>query len=839
MNLQCPSSRELRALIEDQLTEAELCHVDEHVAGCLRCQDQLDTMTDDGLTNTLAFYAVQSDNLLRAIQNLKSGQGSSSIEELPHTAYAPHFPDAPTREGPLGAIGRYKVVRQIGSGSAGLLFEAWDVELQRKVALKLLKGAAETSEAQATRLLREARALVQLDHENIVKVYDAVERSDVAPFLVMELVEGGSLADTLRRRNRIKPTEAAKLTLQAANGLEAAHQKGLIHRDVKPSNLLLRKTDKATQLCVADFGLVRLQDADSTLTKTGELAGTPAYMSPEQVVCREELDARTDVYSLGCVLYELLTGAQPFDGTVRMVLWQAVHEDPKPPSKFDDAIPKDLETICLTAMAKNRDRRYESCQHMASDIQRFLHNEKIVAKRPGTLNRLWRIARQRPVQSTIASASVVVFLVVTLVSSIAAYRLSAAQSKIEAAAQRAEQGREVALDAMEAIVFDAYDALDKADTDPDALQIQLLESAARGLSKIDDSDNPDTLLKRAETHQRLARAMWRLDHLKRALAQVNNAESLLARAVQLTARSDAIQVLELQIVAIKSTIQFELESPEFTTTLEAGLALFEQITGGEQSTASEQTTGSEQGRKVWEAGTSLYQDQAYWLSSNQRDPSPAFSKAIELHKQLGPIERLDYQNQALRLQLMEERADEHYSASDHAQALKAFDMLLNVSQRLQTADQSGNLTASLSADYRYYLASAYSGRGSCFAETGRRKLALQSFENGFSQFDDFRDDLISIGDSLIVAEAICSHALELYQTPEEDRQAIVWAKRSVTVADASYRAFVGVYPEADLLSERILARQVLASFQEALNDSAGKQTTDMEIRRLVTERKLL
>jgi len=426
-----------------------------------------------------------------------------------------------------------------------------------------------------------------------------------------------------------------------------------------------------------------------------------------------------------------------------------------------------------------------------------------------------------------------VILIATFISSIAAYRLSVAQAKIEEAAAQAEQGREVALDAMEAIVFDAYDALDKADTDPDALQIQLLESAARGLSKIDDSDNPDTLMKRAETHQRLARAMWRLDHLKRALAQVKNAESLLARAVQLAPRSEAIKALELQIVAIKSTIQFELGSPEFVSTLDAGLALFEQNDGREQS------NGSEQNRKILEAGTSLYQDRAYWLSSNQRDPSQAFSKAVELHRQLGPIEQLNYQNQALRLQLMEERADEYYNVSDHAQALKAFDMLLVVSERLQTADQSGHPRANLLADYRYYLASAYSGRGLCFAETGRRKLALQSFENGFAQFDDFRDNLVSIGDSLIVAESICRQALELYQEPDENRQAIVWAKRSVAVADASYRAFLGVYPEADLLSERILARQVLASLQEAFNDSAGKQTTDMEIRRLTTERKLL
>jgi serine/threonine-protein kinase len=240
-----------------------------------------------------------------------------------------------------------------------------------------------------------------------VRVYAAGTTPRGLPYLVMEYLAGPTLAQFLQSRP-LEPRQAAELLAQAARGLAAAHAAGLIHRDLKPANLLLEGETGRVKL--VDFGLARLAEQPSGLTRESAIAGTPAYMSPEQARGQTELDGRTDVYSLGVTLYETLTGEAPFRGKPHLVLQQILHEEPRPPRRLNDAIPRDLETICLKAMAKEQSRRYPSAAALGDDLGRWLRGEPIQARPIGRAGRLWRWCRRNPVPAGLTAALVLVFL---------------------------------------------------------------------------------------------------------------------------------------------------------------------------------------------------------------------------------------------------------------------------------------------------------------------------------------------------------------------------------------------------------------------------------------------
>lgn len=183
------------------------------------------------------------------------------------------------------------------------------------------------------------------------------------------------------------------------------HQAGLIHRDIKPSNLLLDESAEAPRVLVGDFGLVHDACVESNLTRSGDLLGTPAYMSPEQIENVRGIDARSDIYSLGCVLYQLLTGQAPFAGTVRMVLWQVLHGEPRPPRQLNERVPWQLEAICVKAMSKDRRDRHASALDFADDLQRFLGGQSTMARPIGYRRRLARLVRCHPVAAVSVGAA--------------------------------------------------------------------------------------------------------------------------------------------------------------------------------------------------------------------------------------------------------------------------------------------------------------------------------------------------------------------------------------------------------------------------------------------------
>ena len=307
--------------------------------------------------------------------------------------------------GDLPRIPGYDVETLLGRGGMGVVYKARHRRLNRPVALKMLIAGAYAGPNERARFQREAEAVASLNHAKIVAVYDVGDHEG-CPYFTMELLEGGSLAQSLAGTPQ-PARQAAALLITLAEAVEAAHRGGIVHRDVKPANILL--TADGTPK-VADFGLALHFEAEPSLTLSGARIGTPSYMAPEQVSGKTgTIGPAADIYALGAMLYEMLTGRPPFRGeTAAETERQVIHDEPVSPSRLNPKVPRDLETICLKCLHKDPQRRYASASALLEDLQRFQRNEPIAARPAGLAERAAKWVRRHPTHAAILAAGLVV-----------------------------------------------------------------------------------------------------------------------------------------------------------------------------------------------------------------------------------------------------------------------------------------------------------------------------------------------------------------------------------------------------------------------------------------------
>jgi serine/threonine protein kinase len=412
--MDCPPAAELSDFLAGKLPRTRTAWIADHLRACARCESALASLepSPDPLLATLGSTVAQ-------------GRASDTVPiHLIEVARA-----ARTGASRPDKIGRFEFLGEIGSGSYGSVFKARDPQLNRTVAIKILRMGRLGDKEDLDRFLREARSFAQLKHPGIVTLYE-IGQDEGQYYLVEEFVQGTTLAARMASE-ALGFREAAELLAGISDALEVAHRQGVIHRDIKPANILL---DGQGCPHLTDFGLAKVEGDEKPMTHSGDILGTPAYMSPEQARGQAlHVDARTDVYSLGVVLYELLTRERPFQGNRRMLILQVLEDEPRAPRQLNEKIPRDLETICLKAMAKSPGRRYGSAAELALDLRRYLAGEPIKARPQSSLERLLGWTRRRPAAAALSAVSFTALGLLAALSSVAYVRIAAEQRQTKRA----------------------------------------------------------------------------------------------------------------------------------------------------------------------------------------------------------------------------------------------------------------------------------------------------------------------------------------------------------------------------------------------------------------------
>jgi len=558
----CPQSQLITDYLAEKLSDETAESFEQHLEECDSC---VTALTESGQSMRSPAWLLSAhkrigEGRLRSLF-VQAEDSFSSSEDFPASS-----------EATTGSSVRYSWKRRIGAGGMGEVWEGWDHLMRRPVALKRLRHRSSDFEG-GQRLLQEATTLSRLSCAHIVKVYGVIA-DEVRPVLVMEYIPGLTLSQWQDGRP-LRQKDAAEVALILAQSLQHAHGQGVIHRDLKPSNILLRTTSAqqlprdehgVLQIWLSDFGLARVAD-DPSLTISGQLLGTPVYMAPEQLSGAKTADCRTDVYGLGAILYELLTGVPPFMGVDGAVLMQLIRtEDPVSPRRLQILLSRDIETICLKCLARRPADRYVNAEAVAADLQAFISDRPIVARPLSLPTRMLRWSGRNPALSATLLSTFAALLLALLFGTLAvreqATMLSLQQRtaehekhlrmRAEAAEQEAQQRA-----AEESLLRSKHEALLLQMLK--AVDSHLLASGAPATSAT--SSRASSLLDSSfPTNRVLTEYLQSLEHLDQPLSWTEL--ELMIRLLSLKVHSHDAVGVDALVAQIDETLLWHLERPQ-------------------------------------------------------------------------------------------------------------------------------------------------------------------------------------------------------------------------------------------------------------------------------------
>jgi serine/threonine-protein kinase len=537
-----PSNYKLRQFQEDLLGAAEAAEIAAHVESCLDCQKALDQLSPFG------------DD--PEVQSPEGDTVDGASEPAPPAARAP-------------AVEGYEVLEELGRGGMGVVYRARQVQAGRLVALKMILAGPQVGPGELTRFRTEVTAAARLAHPGIVTVYEVGEHNGL-PFFSLEYCPGGSLKQKLAGAP-LPPRQAAELVADLAEAMHEAHRHEIVHRDLKPANVLLTADGKPK---VADFGLAK-KLSEPGLTASGAIVGTPSYMAPEQAATgprrRGPVGPAADVYGLGAVLYECLTGRPPFKAATALdTLLLVLNEEPLPPSRLLPGVRRDLETICLKCLQKEPRERYGSAAALAEDLRRFLEGRPIRARPVSRWVRAWKWCRRNPRVAAPAAAAILLGLTLLAGGPVVALRERKLRAEANAQRQRAEGHAALALRTLDDLVL--FAASDPRLQRMGLLDVQhdLLERAQPGYEEVLrlEGEGEETLLKKGQAANSLAVIYRLLGKTDQALATAGQAEQLFAG---LTGRPDPRPEARLGLAVALSHQGVTLGQKQERVALAAGL----------------------------------------------------------------------------------------------------------------------------------------------------------------------------------------------------------------------------------------------------------------------------
>jgi eukaryotic-like serine/threonine-protein kinase len=449
---QCPDRDHLERLLDHRLADTELDEMEQHIEGCATCQQALEELTGDpvrgrepGRDGWITLIGPEPGPAVDP-RDLTDGATTGNHERTARVV--------PTVAG-------YDLKGELGRGGMGVVYEARHVRLNRPCALKMILAGAHAGPEDVARFVTEAEAIARLQHPSIVQIRH-IGDADGLPYLELEYVDGGSL-DRQLDGTPWPATRAARLAELVALGIAEAHRQGIVHRDLKPSNVFLAADGTPK---VGDFGLAKLMDRQAALTRSESVMGSSSYMAPEQASGHaREAGPPVDVYAVGAVLYELLTGRPPFRGTTaNETIEQVKTTEPVPPSRLVPGVPRDVETICLKCLRKEPGKRYETAEALADDLRRFLDGRPILARPTSGVERAWRWCRRNRLVAAMTGIAAAALVMLAVGATVAAFAFRAAERRTQdnLLESLTEQARATRFSRQVGRRFESLDALDRA-----------------------------------------------------------------------------------------------------------------------------------------------------------------------------------------------------------------------------------------------------------------------------------------------------------------------------------------------------------------------------------------